>query len=452
MRTNEQDSDESRNTRAGATAGGQQAGPKPKEPEPDEGVGLDEDASGGGSGGAYGELEGPELDKRVVDQIQKKASGMKVLSFAELAVRRINQEKTLLGDRFLCVAAIMLFVAPTGVGKSTALYKMISAWATGKSAFGIRPKRPLKILVIQGENDDDDMTEYVRDVVEDARKRAENGDKKDWELIHKNAKAVRINTLRGFSFILALRELLKKYRPDIVLLDPLNCYSGTDPSDAESITTFLRNWLIPTLEEFECACIICHHTPKTRDWDTTKWKQYQWVYAFAGNADIANAARAAIVVDPTDNPVVFKFVAAKRSSRIGWMDNLGQPTWIRYFKYKSVSGVIDWVDADESEIKKVKAKERARAQEKDKYPPQLLLKPLLEHEEGMTAGALLKYANNRGCPITKGSFWKKLDKWEQEGLVEVSEVTPGSRSKGDPGGRNVWSLTAAGMGIFGPSE
>lgn len=370
------------------------------------------------------------------------------MSFAELAMREINLKKNLLGDRFLCIGGIMLFVAPTGVGKSTALYKMTASWSRGLSAFDIEPSRPLKILVIQGENDEDDMTEYVRDCVEDIRVAAEGGEKSGWTQLHNNTVTVRINTLRGFNFIIALRELLDVHRPDLVLIDPLNCYSGTDPSNASEITTFLRNWLVPTLETFQCAAIICHHTPKTREWNTSKWKQHQWVYAFAGNADIANTARAVIVIDPTDSPCVFKFVAAKRFRRIGWTDEAGDPAWIKYFRYKSEGGVIDWVNANEDEVKRIKTKDKVAAGSKDKYPPTMILKPLFELQDGMSSSMLLKHLNRLGCPIAEATLYRKLDKWQDDGFVETTRnLISKKREKGDDCGQ-LWTLTTGGLELF----
>ena len=78
----------------------------------------------------------------------------------------------------------------------------------------------------------------------------------------------------------------------------------------------------PLLAQFQCAGIIVHHTPKVTFRDTKEWKASDWMYAGAGAADITNWSRAALVIDPTTNPRVFRFVAAKRQSRIGWADEV----------------------------------------------------------------------------------------------------------------------------------
>jgi hypothetical protein len=57
------------------------------------------------------------------------------------------------------------------------------------------------------------------------------------------------------------------------------------------------------------------------------------MYAGAGAADITNWARAILIADPTDDPVIFKFIAAKRGGRIGWVDEQGKKTFKRRKPY-----------------------------------------------------------------------------------------------------------------------
>ena len=83
------------------------------------------------------------------------------LSLISLADRIPDPAKTLLANRFLCVAGGMLFVGPSGVGKSSASVQQDILWALGRPAFGIRPARALRILCIQAENDDGDLGEMA---------------------------------------------------------------------------------------------------------------------------------------------------------------------------------------------------------------------------------------------------------------------------------------------------
>jgi hypothetical protein len=70
-----------------------------------------------------------------------------------------DPEKTLLGDRFLCREGGMLFVGPSGIGKTSAGVQQDLLWSMGLPAFGIIPAGPLKILTIQAEDDDGHLSE-----------------------------------------------------------------------------------------------------------------------------------------------------------------------------------------------------------------------------------------------------------------------------------------------------
>lgn len=256
----------------------------------------------------------------------------------------IDETKTLLGNRFLCCGGACLFVGPSGVGKSSASVQQDVQWALGKEAFGIKPARPLKILTFQAENDDGDMTEISRGVIDGLQLTAE-----DRESLRGNAIYITSRGQTGSNFIRGvLQPSLAFYKPDIIRLDVLNAYSGCDPSDAEKITFFLRSNLAPLLHKFNCGAIINHHTPKTTNRDTSLWRPADWAYACAGNNDITNFVRAIIVIDPTTDPKVFRFIGAKRGPRIGWCDARGEIETNRFFSHGA--GKIYWVDSTKDAI------------------------------------------------------------------------------------------------------
>ena len=148
-----------------------------------------------------------------------------------------------------------------------------------------------------------------------------------------------------------VKPLLELHRPDLLRINPLQAYLGGEIKDTAITAAFLRNGLNPLLTQFQCGCIIVHHTPKTTFTSTKDWKASDWMYAGAGSADITNWSRAALVIDSTDNPRVFRFIAAKRASRIGWLDDLtGEREHIRHFAHGD-NGSIFWREALDAEVK-----------------------------------------------------------------------------------------------------
>jgi hypothetical protein len=88
------------------------------------------------------------------------------------------------------------------------------------------------------------------------------------------------------------------------------------------------------------------------------------MHAGAGAADITNWCRAALIIDPTGDPRTFRFIAAKRASRIGWEDDLtGVRQCVRHFAHGD--GGICWRDADAIEIDNLKKIQRKQKSEDD---------------------------------------------------------------------------------------
>ncbi len=251
----------------------------------------------------------------------------------------VFEKDNLLGNRFLCVEGGMLFVGPSGIGKSSASIQQDILWALGRPAFGIKPVRPLRILTVQAENDDGDLSEMARGVCEHL-----GLSDPERKLVEERVTYIKEKSLTGFAFLAQLKRLVGKYKPDLVRIDPMHAYAGGDVKDPAVTTPFLRNGLNPILEEFRCGVVINLHTPKTNYRDTTGWKASDWMYAGAGNADITNWARAILVIESTHAPDVFAFRAAKRGSRIGWTDDEETRIYERLFCHHRGDAIF-WRDA-----------------------------------------------------------------------------------------------------------
>jgi hypothetical protein len=83
-------------------------------------------------------------------------------SLAWYASQPIDKERTLLANRYLCRSCGMFIVAPSGMGKSTLSLQMAVLWCCGLVAFGIKPNKALRILIVQSEDDQGDCTEMAQ--------------------------------------------------------------------------------------------------------------------------------------------------------------------------------------------------------------------------------------------------------------------------------------------------
>jgi hypothetical protein len=296
-------------------------------------------------------------------------------SIAWYAKEPINHDHTLLGQRYLCRGGGMFIIAPSGLGKSTLSIQMAVLWCCGLAASGILPRKALRILIVQSEDDEGDCSEMSQ-VMEhlgltDSQKRQ----------VDTNSELIRCNDLMRFRFIEALRVRLEQarldgYPFDLVMINPYGSYLGGDVKNTEACAQFLNEWLNPVLTEFDIAAIIIHHTPKTNFQNTDDYKIWDWMYWGAGCAHITNWARAILVMKPeTEDMKIFRFIAAKRGNRIGeeW-----EGSWERYFAWSSKPGVLRWEEATGEQIAKATVpKSKVRFADLDKVLEHV---PLLDPE------------------------------------------------------------------------
>ena len=186
----------------------------------------------------------------------------------------------------------------------------------GREAFGIKPARPLRVLVIQAEDDRGDLNEMAVGVTEGLKLT-----NREIALCKERCHFVFENSRTGMEFInYTVAPLLEQGQYDLVIINPLQAYLGGDVKDVEKTVLFLRNGLNPLLTKFGVGLILVHHTPKIIfRGDTTEWRASDWMYAGAGAADITNWTRAAVVIDPTMNPQSLQIHRrqARRTHRVG---------------------------------------------------------------------------------------------------------------------------------------
>jgi hypothetical protein len=252
--------------------------------------------------------------------------------------RAIPDEGTLLGRRWLCRGGGAFIVGQSGIGKSVLSVQLTIELACGRESFGIAPAGPLRVLVVQAEDDEGDVIEMARAVDYLDLNEAER------DLVKENTHIEQLNDLCGNEFIKTIDGFLTDWKPDLLIINPYTAYLGADNKDDKENTLFLRNYLNPVLSNHQCACIIIHHTPKTNHRDTSTWRTTDWAYAGAGAAILTNWARAMIVIDSTDTEGVFKFIAAKRGKRIGWESG------VRFFSHSAGEDRLLWAAATETQI------------------------------------------------------------------------------------------------------
>jgi hypothetical protein len=290
---------------------------------------------------------------------------LKGASFLDFSLRKIDHTQTLLGNRYLCRGGGLFIVAPSGHGKSVLVAQAAILWACDQRAFGIKPTKPLRILIVQAEDDDGDIIEMAQII--NHLELSES----DRALVRANTHVEFVNYGTGDSFLDIVDGFLSQWKPDILIINPYTAYLGADIKDDAANNHFLRNRLNPILTKYGCAVIIVHHTPKTNFRDTTAWKPSDWMYSGAGAACLTNWARAYLVIDPCEESGVYKFIAAKRGKRIGWAD--ASPVYEQFWAWSREDGQLLWLPANQEQA--AAAKPRGQKGPKDLLPLVPLVDP-----------------------------------------------------------------------------
>lgn len=247
-------------------------------------------------------------------------------------------EAELLRHRFLCRQGSMLIVGNTGIGKSSLVMQMMIQWALGAGCFGIEPARPLRSLLVQGENDEQDMAE-MRDGVAGSLQLT------DEQRATVNRSVVVCHEVDRVCDEFAdevLDRLINQHNPDLVWIDPVFQYLDGDSNQQDVVSRFLRKTLGSLLKRHQCALIIVHHTnkpAKTKPIGNVNLRAYD----AAGSAEFANWPRAMLSLQATNSSMTYKLVAAKRGGKLGWVMADGTTRcYEKPLSHSRLPGVIHW--------------------------------------------------------------------------------------------------------------
>jgi len=251
------------------------------------------------------------------------------------AFDRHNDPNNLIGNRWLCRGGSLLFSGQAGCGKSSLVTSMIVNWALGKTLWGIKPVKPLRIVLLQSENDLGDLSEQWLDVTN-----AMHLTLAEQQMLFENVFIYREAVKTGDAFGQLIEDLVKTHSADLLVCDPLLGFAGGDVSKQEFCSHFLRHILQPCLMRTGCALIAVHHQnkpPKKGDGNV------QATYDFTGSSELANWFRSTAILrreDPEQPHFIFKL--GKRGARAGMRDGQGMFTDALRVRHSKVRGEIKW--------------------------------------------------------------------------------------------------------------
>ena len=224
-----------------------------------------------------------------------------------------NDPDNLIGQRWLTRGSSMIVSGGTGIGKSSLMMQIVIQWALGKDFFGIAPVKPLKIGVIQAENDKGDLAEAFQGVGFGL-----NLTGSDMKMLQQQLEFRTEAVRTGDQFLAYARRFIHKSKLDVIVADPLFSYFGGDLSDQGEVSVFLRNKLQPILQETKVAWIWMHHISKAQRKDGEPMTTMELAHAGFGSSELANWAREIAVLAEVGQfkPRRFQLAFCKRGGRL----------------------------------------------------------------------------------------------------------------------------------------
>lgn len=340
-------------------------------------------------------------------------------------------------------------IAPSGVGKSVLTVQAAICWALGLPFFGIFPVRPLKIVVIQAEDDREEVAEFRNSVrhglVSDFG--VSEGDI-DFVVGKDDPATARLFFYKavgkvGDDFVEELDVLLETCPDaDLVIVNPFQSYFGGDCGRNAELSRFFRTKLDPVIKDAEdlgrdrAGILFIHHTnkpPNDKDlraeWGNDEFAQY----IGAGGAEIVNWARAILSLMPSGVPGVFRYICGKRWQRLDWVGLDGKPCKQKLIRHAE-NGCIYWRDATPEDAAAVEDAMRKPAKAMPVNEERFTAMSILSYVDGHPGLSGRKYrdliSGEKGC--SEATVKNKLEEavkcgWlvtEQAGRALVYSVTP----------------------------
>lgn len=240
-----------------------------------------------------------------------------------------DDKDSLIGNRFLCRGGSCVIVAQTSAGKSSLGMQMAIMFALGLPFFGLKPRRPLKSVIIQAENDLGDTAEMFQGVLLGMALVSDDseGNKALMEVLKKNLIIIRDQTHTGNGFSRFAEKIVEEHKPDLFWIDPMLSFYGDDINDQKAMSHFLREKLNPISERTGIIWMMLHHTGKPSK-DAAKnqksWSARDFSYLGIGSSELSNWARAIICLTATGEDE-FRMIFAKRGWRAGIYDTANTP-------------------------------------------------------------------------------------------------------------------------------
>ena len=246
--------------------------------------------------------------------------------------------------RYLCKGYGGWIIGQSGIGKSAITHQQAYLFSLGYDFCGITPVKPLRVLIVQSENDIGDNAETAQGILDSIP----NITPQLIQRINQNVRVVRCRGKTGQAFCHWLQREIKAWKADVCYVDPLLRFAGIDVSRQDQCTQFLNNCLDPVLANTGVVLLGAHHTGKPKNARETKgWTIYDHAYAGIGSSELVNWARAISIIRVIPEGG-FEYILSKRGGRAWATHPSGEFTTSIFMQH--AQGKIFWEQTEPPQI------------------------------------------------------------------------------------------------------
>ena len=336
----------------------------------------------------------------------------------------------LLGGYFRRGHALFI-VSTSGAGKSVLVNQLALNLALGREWLGMRPRRALRVGVIQAEDDVEEMADFRRNL------RIGLASEYGWTAADIDAALKNVSLATKFkgktaeNFVERLRGWQRRNKFDVIIMNPLFAYFGGNLSDSKDCTRFFREWLDPLMCDsvYGFGLIVVHHTTKPPKGDERKnWAEGDFAqYLGAGGTDVAGWSRASFLLFPVSGCFGwFRLIATKRGNRLDWRNEAGERVREKILRYGETAIYWRAPKAEEipADVKKAasidaKPKEVGEIDARTKMLAHLRVKPMEKTEFWDWCTANFKGLTSRSEVPAKLAYQDIVNNPEKYGLELV---------------------------------
>ena len=236
---------------------------------------------------------------------------------SELECIPADHSSYLLGNRLLRRGETAALVGPSGLGKSTTAVQMAMQWSAGLPALELVPLSPMRVVMVQGENDEAEMCMLTSGIIDAGGFTPEQIEKVE-------ANFVMAEVTSGENLTAMLTEYVVEHDADLLILDPLFVYYSGEINSASNMGQFLRTMAVE-FKELDVAVMFVHHTPKRKTAQGASSGSLDPVYGSMGSSEFSNVARIIFTLDHHPKvPGRAKLMIGKRGGRSPWTDGDGK--------------------------------------------------------------------------------------------------------------------------------